>query len=84
MKHIIGEGGGHLLTPRMGTVSLIDVTRPCEDAYSKLVKVVAVADVSGEDRVGLLMARRVAGPLDFFDQNFNISALFGCTRRLKK
>ena len=33
-------------------VNLIDVTLACEDAYSKLVKVVTVADVSDEDRVG--------------------------------
>jgi len=32
---------------------LIDVTLACEDAYSKLVKVVTVADVSDEDRVGI-------------------------------
>ena len=28
------------------------VTLACEDAYSKLVKVVTVSDVSDEDRVG--------------------------------
>ena len=33
-------------------VNLIDVTLACEDAYSKLVEVVTVADVSNEDRVG--------------------------------
>ena len=33
-------------------VDLIDVTLVCEDAYSKLVEVVTVADVSYEDRVG--------------------------------
>ena len=33
-------------------VNLIDVTLACEDAYSKLVEVVSVADVSDEDRVG--------------------------------
>ena len=32
-------------------VNLIDVTLACEDGYSKLVKVVAVAYVSDEDRV---------------------------------
>jgi len=31
---------------------LIDVTLACEDAYSKLVEVVTVADVCDEDRVG--------------------------------
>jgi len=31
---------------------LIDVTLACEDAYSKLVEVVTVADVSDADRVG--------------------------------
>ena len=30
---------------------LIDVTLACEDAYSKLVEVVTVADTSDEDRV---------------------------------
>ena len=33
-------------------VNLIDVTLVCEEAYSKLVEVVSVADVSDEDRVG--------------------------------
>ena len=33
-------------------VNLIDVTLACEDAYSKLVDVVIVADVIDEDRVG--------------------------------
>ena len=33
-------------------VNLIDVTLMCEDANSKLVKVVAVANVDDEDRVG--------------------------------
>jgi len=33
-------------------VNLIDVTLACEDAYSKLVEVVTVADVCYEDRVG--------------------------------
>ena len=32
-------------------VNLIDVTLVCEDAYSKLVEVVTVADVDDEDRV---------------------------------
>ena len=35
-------------------VNLIDLTLACEDAYSKLVEVVTVADVSDEDRVGKL------------------------------
>ena len=33
-------------------VSLIDVTLACEDANSKLVEVVTVADVDAEDHVG--------------------------------
>ena len=33
-------------------VNFIDVTLVCEDAYSKLVEVVSVADVFDEDRVG--------------------------------
>ena len=32
-------------------VNLIDVTLACEDANSKLVEVVTLADVSDEDRV---------------------------------
>ena len=33
-------------------VNLIDVTLACEDAYSKLVEVVNVADASDENQVG--------------------------------
>ena len=33
-------------------VNLINVTLACEDAYSKLVEVVTVADVDDENRVG--------------------------------
>ena len=33
-------------------VNLIDVTLACDDAHSKLVEVVIVADVSDKDRVG--------------------------------
>ena len=33
-------------------VNLIDVTLACEDAYSKLVEVATVADVSDEDHNG--------------------------------
>ena len=33
-------------------VNLIDVTLACEDANSKLVEVVTVADVADEDHVG--------------------------------
>ena len=45
----------HSLThslPNSCLVNLIDVTLACQDAYSKLVDVVTVADVSDEDRVG--------------------------------
>ena len=38
--------------PNCCLVNLIDVTLACEDAYSKLVEAVTVADVSDEDRVG--------------------------------
>ena len=41
----------HSLTPCC-LVNLIDVTMVCEEAYSILVEVVSVADVSDEDRVG--------------------------------
>ena len=33
-------------------INLIDVTLACDDAYSKLVEVVTVADDSDKDRVG--------------------------------
>ena len=33
-------------------VDFIDVTLACEDTYSKLVEVIAVANVYDEDRVG--------------------------------
>ena len=39
------------LTPSC-LVNLIDVTLACEDANSKLVEVVTVADVDAEDHVG--------------------------------
>ena len=45
----------HSLThslPNSCLVNLIDVTLACEDAFSKLVEVVAVADVDDKDRVG--------------------------------
>ena len=38
--------------PNCCLVNFIDVTLACEDAYSKLVEAVTVADVSDEDRVG--------------------------------
>ena len=37
-------------------VNLIDVTLVCEDASSKLVKVVAIANVDDEDLVGQFVA----------------------------
>ena len=40
------------LTAHSLLVNMIDVTLACEDANSKLVEVVSVADVSDEDRVG--------------------------------
>ena len=36
-------------------VNLIDVTLACEDAKSKLIEVVTVADVDDEDRVGKIL-----------------------------
>ena len=44
----------HSLT-HWGLVNLIDVTLAREDAYSKLVEVVTVADVDDEDRVGNIL-----------------------------
>ena len=38
-------------------VNLIDVTLACEDANSKLVEVVTVADVSDEDRMATVCCR---------------------------
>ena len=38
--------------PNSPLVNLIDVTLACEDANSKLVEVVTVADVDSEDHVG--------------------------------
>ena len=38
--------------PNSCLVNLIDVTLACEDANSKLVEVVTVADVDSEDHVG--------------------------------
>ena len=38
-------------------VDLVDVTLSCEDANSKLVEVVTVADVDDEDRVGNSLCR---------------------------
>ena len=52
---IIGPESDHWLCfslTHSRLVNLIDVTLACEDAYSKLVEVVIVADVSVEDRVG--------------------------------
>ena len=40
------------LTDTLTPVNLIDVTLACEGAYSKLVEVVTVNDVSDEDHVG--------------------------------
>ena len=42
----------HWLTNRLRLVNLIDVTLACEDAYSKLVEVVTIANVDDENRVG--------------------------------
>ena len=41
----------HSLTPQR-LVNFIDVTLACQDANSKLVEVVTVADVDSEDHVG--------------------------------
>ena len=41
--------------PNSRLVNLIDVTLACEDANSKLVEVVSVADTSDEDRVGNIL-----------------------------
>ena len=41
----------HSLTHSLTHSVTFDVTLACEDAYSKLVEVVTLADVSDEDRV---------------------------------
>ena len=41
----------HSLTNNCRLVNLIDMTLACEDAYSKLVEVVTVADVDDENGV---------------------------------
>ena len=48
---LVSDSLTNSLTPSC-LVNLIDVTLACEDANSKLVEVVTVADVSDEDRVG--------------------------------
>ena len=48
LSQIIGYAC-HSLTHSLVT---FDVTLACEDAYSKLVEVVTLADVSDEDRIG--------------------------------
>ena len=55
------------LTPSC-LLNLIDVTLACEDANSKLVEVVTVADVDSEDHVGnslLQIWELTFGPSDF-------------------
>ena len=43
----------HATTPDIGAqYYFIDVTLVCEDANSKLIEVVPVADVDDEDRIG--------------------------------
>ena len=51
MGMLVSNSLTHSLTDSC-LVNLIDVTLACEDANSKLVEVVTVADVSDEDRVG--------------------------------
>ena len=47
---IIGNAWQWLIDSNL--VNLIDVILACKDAYSKLIEVVTVADVSEEGRVG--------------------------------
>ena len=51
MAMLVTNSLTHSLTHSL-LVNLIDVTLACDDAYSKLVEVVTVADDSDEDRVG--------------------------------
>ena len=48
---LVSDSLTHSLTHSC-SVNLIDVTLECEDANSKLVEVVTVADVTDEDHVG--------------------------------
>ena len=48
---LVSDSLTNSLTPSC-LVNLIDVTLTCEDANSKLVEVVTVADVDAEDYVG--------------------------------
>ena len=55
MAMLVTNSLSHSLTHSLTNsclVNLIDVTLACEDANSKLVEVVTVADVDDEDRVG--------------------------------
>ena len=47
----------HSLTDSLLFSKLIDVTLACEDANSKLIEVVTVADVDAEDRVGYSLSQ---------------------------
>ena len=51
MGMLVSNSLTHSLTDSC-LVNLIDVILACEDANSKLVEVVTVADVDAEDRVG--------------------------------
>ena len=63
-------------------VNLIDVTLACEDAYSKLVEVFTVADVSYEDHVGnsllqiwklsLVIKLNFCSDFEHFGQDFEV------------
>ena len=55
VTHSLTDSLSHSLTNSLTNsclVNLIDITLACEDAYSKLVEVVTVADIIDEDRVG--------------------------------
>ena len=55
VTHSLTDSLSHSLTNSLTNsclVNLIDITLACEDAYSKLVEFVTVADDSDEDRVG--------------------------------
>ena len=52
------------------------MTLACEDAYSKLVEVVTVADVSNEDRVGISLFEfwklNFCSDFEHFGQDFEV------------
>ena len=82
---LISDSLTHWLTPSR-LVNLIDVTLACEDANSKLVEVVTVADVDAEDNVGnslLQIWELTFGPSDFEHKGWSRFWSWGSGKILK-